>query len=77
MEESEINPEEESALFRSEANIIKSKVGVDRGITAKCRKSTSKVVECGKKDSAKAAMKVVDQFMHGGIGFHSCKIKVP
>lgn len=77
MEELEINPEEESVLFRSGATSILSRVGSDHAVIATYRKSTSKVVVRGKKDSVKAAMKVVDQFMHGGDGFYLCKIKVP
>jgi len=77
MEELEINPEEESVLFRSGEDSILSRVGSDHSVTALYRKSTNKVVVRGRKDNVIAAMKIVDQFMHGGDGFSLCKIKVP
>lgn len=77
MEELEINPEEESVLFRSGEHSILARVSSEHSVNATYRKSANKVIMRGKPENVKAAIKVVDQFMNGGDGFSSCKIKIP
>ena len=64
MEELEINPEEESVLFRSGEDSILARVSSEHSVNATYRKSANKVIVRGKQENVKAAIKVVDQFMN-------------